>query len=156
MIKIILLIAPLILFLSKSVLPLMCKIAFSKADISLSQIVDECIKLSIDYLFAAISYLLPKSIEAFYRARALSETVREISEKIDKNIYLEQQKSYMNQSMMLIMIVVILIFCSPFLVILNEMAIKLGDSGRKKTKWLIILLVATICVGSCYYSISLY
>ena len=155
-IKIILFTAPLLVFLFKNILPIMSKMAFSTGTLSIRQISDEFIKLSIDYLFAAISYLLPKCVESYYLIQNISTKLGTATDPIIIDKYVVKQSNEMAKMGRLFLISFVLSILSPFFVMGNEMAIKFGDSGDKIKKRIIILFIYAICLGFCIYSISLY
>ena len=155
-IKVILLGAPLLLFMFKNILPLLFKAAYSNITISDKHIGDEFIKLSVDYLFAAISYILPKFVEALCCAINFTQKIEQKNGSPIVNDYTDQLKEQFAIMGKLAGIGVVLMLILPFIVSLNDVAIKYGDSGETRKKGIIIVAVYIVCIGASIYSVSLY
>jgi len=64
LVKILTIAFPVLLFLFKYILPIIAEAAYSDKSINISKVIEELLEFPLDMMFIAISYIVPKIIEA--------------------------------------------------------------------------------------------
>ena len=156
MVKIILFLAPIVLFMFKNLLPIIGEAAFSNNGFNIEQLKEEVVQLSTDFLFASISYLLPKIVELIRVCRETTIEINNTDTPIDFNMFYEVLNGYYGKLITYIIICFAFLVMLPFSVFLNKLAISYGDADKKTVKTIIIVVVYLISIGSLIYSIQVY
>ena len=158
LIKLIFFLSPIVLFLIKVFFPWFARGVYSSnGNLQLSKALkEEFFKLSIDYLFAAITYLLSKCIEYRLKVDELHAEIRKIQ---DTNLMKEKDalvEAFENKQDKAFGFALFFVAFLVIMVVLNDYAIRCGDIGKKTKKWIIIGFVFVASVVACGCSIYFY